>query len=168
MWALPASASGIALRAYDVRLQCPVRAISERVKSCKSLSSSCPRVNGPAHSVGRVSVPRAFPGSSASASTVSTATNKENQWWKKQSELWIDVHSAEDFEREVSTGPQSLVFVGGLLSDVFQDGMHSPPEQTLRSLCWWASDCIVRWDLALSLWRCVDRLPLRSCMRAWL
>jgi hypothetical protein len=44
----------------------------------------------------------------AAASTASTSTDK---WWKKQAELWVDVHTEEEFHREVSTGDR-LVFVG--------------------------------------------------------
>lgn len=43
------------------------------------------------------------------SSTTSTSTQ---QWWKKQSELWVDVHTEEQFYHEVNTGDR-LVFVGG-------------------------------------------------------
>lgn len=42
------------------------------------------------------------------SSTTSTSTQ---QWWKKQSELWVDVHTEEEFYHEISTGNR-LVFVG--------------------------------------------------------
>lgn len=34
------------------------------------------------------------------------------QWWKKQAELWVDVHTEEQFYHEINTGSK-LVFVGG-------------------------------------------------------
>lgn len=42
------------------------------------------------------------------SSTTSTSTQ---QWWKKQSELWVDVHTEEQFYQEISTGNR-VVFVG--------------------------------------------------------
>lgn len=44
----------------------------------------------------------------AQVATTSTETQK---WWKKQSELWVDVHTEEDFHREINSGDK-LVFVG--------------------------------------------------------
>lgn len=41
------------------------------------------------------------------SSTTSTSTQ---QWWKKQSELWVDVHTEEQFYREINSGDR-LVFV---------------------------------------------------------
>lgn len=42
------------------------------------------------------------------SSTTSTSTQ---QWWKKQSELWVDVHTEEQFYHEINSGDR-LVFVG--------------------------------------------------------
>jgi hypothetical protein len=42
------------------------------------------------------------------SSTTSTSTD---QWWKKQSELWVDVHTEEQFYHEINSGDR-LVFVG--------------------------------------------------------
>jgi hypothetical protein len=41
----------------------------------------------------------------------STSTSTDTKWWKKQSELWVDVHTEEEFYREISSGDR-LVFVG--------------------------------------------------------
>jgi hypothetical protein len=41
----------------------------------------------------------------------STSTSTDTKWWKKQSELWVDVHTEEEFYREISSGDK-LVFVG--------------------------------------------------------
>lgn len=46
----------------------------------------------------------------AQVASSATATSTE-QWWKKQPELWVDVHTEEQFYREISTGNR-LVFVG--------------------------------------------------------
>jgi hypothetical protein len=43
--------------------------------------------------------------------TSSTSTSTDTKWWKKQGELWVDVHSEEEFYREISSGDR-LVFVG--------------------------------------------------------
>lgn len=42
------------------------------------------------------------------SSTTSTSTQ---QWWKKQSELWVDIHTEEQFYLEINSGDR-LVFVG--------------------------------------------------------
>ena len=43
---------------------------------------------------------------------VSLATEaKTEKWWKKQSELWVEIESEEQFQQEVSSGDK-YVFVG--------------------------------------------------------
>ena len=34
------------------------------------------------------------------------------KWWKKDSDLWVDCHTEEEFEQAVTTGDR-LVLVGG-------------------------------------------------------
>jgi hypothetical protein len=41
----------------------------------------------------------------------STASTTTDQWWKRQSELWVDVHTEEQFYHEINSGDR-LVFVG--------------------------------------------------------
>jgi hypothetical protein len=48
------------------------------------------------------------------SSTTSTSTQ---QWWKKQSELWVDVHTEEQFYHEINSGDR-LVFVGKFLNNI--------------------------------------------------
>lgn len=44
----------------------------------------------------------------------SAAASAEDQWWLRDKELWVDVHTEEDFKRETSTGDK-LVVVGRCL-----------------------------------------------------
>jgi hypothetical protein len=46
----------------------------------------------------------------AQIASTTTSTSTE-QWWKKQSELWVDVHTDEQFHHEINTGDR-LVLVG--------------------------------------------------------
>lgn len=48
---------------------------------------------------------------SSGAQTSQTTVDGEDQWWNKDKDLWITVHTEEDFNREVSTGDK-LVVVG--------------------------------------------------------
>lgn len=41
----------------------------------------------------------------------STTYTTTDQWWKRQSELWVDVHTEEQFYHEINSGDR-LVFVG--------------------------------------------------------
>lgn len=80
-----------------------------------SLSGPSPAVPSP-----RQALPELSKGSSrrsvkASAQLASTSTSTSTQkWWKKQSELWVDVHTEEEFYHEISTGNR-LLFVGEAL-----------------------------------------------------
>lgn len=75
-------------------------------------------LNGPSRVAAAPALPGLSQGSSSrrrvqaaaqlASSTTSTSTQ---QWWKKQSELWVDVHTQEQFYQEVNTGTR-LVFVG--------------------------------------------------------
>jgi hypothetical protein len=47
----------------------------------------------------------------AAAQLASSTTSTSTQWWKKQSELWVDVHTEEQFYHEINSGDR-LVFVG--------------------------------------------------------
>jgi hypothetical protein len=60
-------------------------------------------------------VARAAHHSSASASA-SAATAEKAKWWKRDAELWVDVHTEEEFEAAVTTGDK-LVLVGALCSE---------------------------------------------------
>lgn len=76
-----------------------------------SLSGPSPVAAAPALpgvSQGPSSRRRVQPAAQLASSTTSTSTQ---QWWKKQSELWVDVHTEEQFYQEISTGNR-IVFVG--------------------------------------------------------
>ena len=62
---------------------------------------------------GRPSRARAV-GTAASPSPTAaetTASETTQQWWKQQAHLWVEVHTEEEFRREIGTGDK-LVFVG--------------------------------------------------------
>eukprot|EP00882_Tetradesmus_deserticola_P009894 GHRQ01010455.1.p1 GENE.GHRQ01010455.1~~GHRQ01010455.1.p1 ORF type:complete len:283 (+),score=49.06 GHRQ01010455.1:69-917(+) len=70
-------------------------------------------VNGPSH---------AAPGSAVlpvnaqakrdvrAQATQASSTSTDTKWWKQQSELWVEVHTDEEFYEEINTGDR-LVFV---------------------------------------------------------
>jgi hypothetical protein len=66
---------------------------------------AAPPLPGSSHSSSRRRVKAA---AQLASSTTSTSTQ---QWWKKQSELWVDVHTEEQFYREINSGDR-LVLVG--------------------------------------------------------
>lgn len=88
-------------------------AVAARPSSCGVETCS---INGPSHAAPspapllvNAQAKRDVRARATQASSTSTST--ETKWWKKQSELWVDVHTEEEFYREISSGDR-LVFVG--------------------------------------------------------
>jgi len=118
--------------------------LSIGVESGWSLAVTCVTPNVTVELIG------IYPAAAAVALPVPQSVETK-QWWKKQSELWVDVHTEEQFLHEINTGSK-LVFVG------------AQPEQVLatcRSSC--VSHCPAEVKMQL---RCVARAVLPgSCCR---
>lgn len=100
---------------------CTQPAIYRKPAVARPSPSSCSQdicsLSGPSPVQGRQVLPDVTKGSSrrkvrtAAQLASSTTSTSTQQWWKKQSELWVDVHTEEEFYHEISTGNR-LVFVG--------------------------------------------------------
>jgi hypothetical protein len=45
--------------------------------------------------------------------SLAATETKTEKWWKKQSQLWVEIETEEQFQHEISTGDK-YVFVGKL------------------------------------------------------
>jgi len=87
--------------------------VAPRPSSCSldTCSLSGPSAQAPSLAVAAQGSRRRRVATAAQLASSTTSTSTAH-WWKKQSELWVDVHTEEQFYHEVNTGDR-LVFVGG-------------------------------------------------------
>ena len=91
-----------------------------------------------ASAVAARALPGGAPASSGSSVSASAPAHhgEAEKWWKKDAELWVDVHTEEEFERAVTTGDR-LVLVGARCAACTAHRCCAFEMGGWRELCFW-------------------------------